>query len=64
MLYLLHGIGQTYRINRDLVACIATRSGTEGGHVAAEITFSGGAKVELSAAEHLWNRFLAELDRR
>jgi hypothetical protein len=62
--YALHGIGQSYRINRSLVACIAWRPKDEAGNVEVEISFSGGAKVELTAAEHLWLRFLAEFDRK
>jgi hypothetical protein len=62
--YSLQGIGQTYRINRNQVACIAWRPKDESGNVAVQVTFSGGAQVELTAAEHLWLRFLAEFDRR
>jgi hypothetical protein len=64
MFYLLHGIGGSYRINLDLVACIAWRPGDEAGNVAAEIVFAGGAKMDLQAPQQLWNEFLEAVERK
>jgi len=64
MFYLLHGVGKSYRINLDLVACIAWQTSDKSGAVSAEIVFTGGARMEFTAEDHLWKEFLAEVDRK
>ena len=64
MFYLLHGSGRSHRINLDQVACIAWTPVDEVGNVTAEIVFSGGGKMELEAAAHLWHEFLTTVERK
>jgi hypothetical protein len=59
--YLLHGVGQSYRINLAMVACIAWQP-SESGNVAAEITFAGGAKAEMTVPDHIWSTFLDQIE--
>lgn len=61
---LLHGIGESHRINIDDIACVTWQPPDDAGNVHAKITFKYGALVELRIPSHSWEHFLNELDRK